>query len=209
MNLPKNDWNDFFISKKDIIYSVLDKIKDDKYFPDISIIFKSCELCELKNTKVIIVGQDCYHGEGQANGLCFSVNENIKNPPSLRNILKEMSNDSIHRESSDFSNLAKQGVLFLNSSLTVIEKKPGSHLHHWEPFTDDLIKYISDKKDKAVFILWGNYAKKKKSLINIEKHVVLEGTHPSPLSANRGGFFHNYYFSEANKHLEEPIEWNK
>ena len=120
-----------------------------------------------------------------------------------------MNNDGILRTSSNFTNVAKQGVLFLNSSLTVVEKTPGSHLQLWESFTDNVIKYISEKKENVVFILWGNFAKKKKKFIDTDKHIILEGTHPSPLSANRGGFFNKYYFSEANKYLKQPIDWNK
>ena len=167
----------------------------------------------MKNLKVIIIGQDCYHGTEQANGLCFSVNESINNPPSLKNILKEMKNDlNIQSRSSDFTSLSKQGVLLLNSSLTVHERLAGSHLKIWEKFTNNIIEYISNhSKNDLVFILWGNYAKEKKKLID-KRHFVIEGTHPSPLSANRGGFFGGAYFSKANKFLKEKkykeIDWN-
>ena len=208
MNIPDNDWKDFFAENSSNIVATENEIDKDKYFPDKSLIFRSFKLCNFEKIKVVILGQDCYHGEGQANGLCFSVNEGMKYPPSLRNILKEMSNDGIIRTSSDFTNLAKQGILFLNSSLTVVEKTPGSHLQLWESFTDNVIKYISEKKENVVFILWGNFAKKKKKFIDIDKHHILEGTHPSPLSANRGGFFNKYYFSEANKYLKQQIDWS-
>ena len=209
MNIPNNDWKLFFESNKDKIIEIEKEIDKDKFFTDKSIIYRAFHLCNLSNLKVVILGQDCYHGEGQANGLCFSVDEHIKNPPSLRNIIKEMKQDNIERINSDFSGLASQGVLFLNSSLTVKEKSPGSHMKIWEHFTDNVIKYISEEKEKVVFILWGNFAKNKIKMIKIEKHHILEGTHPSPLSANRGGFFNKYYFSEVNKLLDIPIDWTK
>ena len=218
-SIPDNNWKDFFVNNKDellSIHNLIDEKKQElkglKVFPPNELIFRAFNLCDLEKVKVVIIGQDCYHGQDQANGLCFSVNDGIKHPPSLRNILKEIESDiGIKRVQSDFTDLAQQGVLLLNSSLTVHEKKAGSHLKIWEKFTDKLIRYISDyKTDKVVFILWGNYAKDKKKFIS-DQHYILEGTHPSPLSANRGGFFGNKYFSKCNQILtennKEIIKW--
>ena len=206
-SIPNNNWKDFFVNNKDellSIHNLIDEKKQElkglKVFPRNELIFRAFNLCDIEKVKVVIIGQDCYHGQDQANGLCFSVNDGIKHPPSLRNILKEIESDiGKKRVQSDFTDLAQQGVLLLNSSLTVHEKKAGSHLKIWEKFTDKLIRYISDyKTDKVVFILWGNYAKDKKKFIS-DQHYILEGTHPSPLSANRGGFFGNKYFSKCNQ----------
>lgn len=219
--IPKNGWQEFFTENKSelsIIENELNqlKIKYDslKIFPQNENIFKAFELCDLNNLKVIIIGQDCYHGPNQANGLCFSVNENIDNPPSLKNILKEMKTDlGIDKRVSNFSDLAGQGVLLLNSSLTVHERLAGSHLHIWENFTNKVIEYICEhSSNDLVFILWGNYAKNKKKFIT-PRHLVIEGTHPSPLSANRGGFFGGKYFSKTNEFLKNKkydlIVWNQ
>jgi len=217
---PKNDWSEFFADNSDLLDKIFGEIEESaenmkplKIFPKRDNIFRALNLCSIKNTKVVIIGQDCYHGEDQANGLCFSVNEGLKHPPSLRNILKELESDiGMKRENgSDFTDLAEQGVLLLNSALTVVERLAGSNLKIWEPFTDLLIKYISDTSDKnLVFILWGNYAKNKKKFIS-SVHNIIEGTHPSPLSANRGGFFGGKYFSKANEFLknngDECINW--
>jgi uracil-DNA glycosylase len=217
--IPNNNWKEFFEQNKKELVQIEEKIntkkeasKDLKVFPPKEQIFNAFNLCDLDKIKVVIIGQDCYHGVNQANGLCFSVNDDIKHPPSLRNILKEMETDlGKKRVNSDFSDLAEQGVLLLNSSLTVQEKLAGSHLKIWESFTDKLIKYISDNNTtNLVFILWGNYAKNKKKYIR-PVHQIIEGVHPSPLSANRGGFFGNEYFSKCNKFLEKnnysPIKW--
>ena len=220
LTYPNNSWSQFFESKK----SQLDEISNEiskkqqeleglEVFPESNNIFRAFELCDFDNINVVIIGQDCYHGKGQANGLCFSVNDGIKIPPSLRNIYKELNNDlSITRSSNDFSSLAGQGVLLLNSSLTVHERLAGSHLSIWEKFTDCVIKFISEEsKTPIVFILWGNYAKSKKKFIG-DKHYVIEGTHPSPLSANRGGFFGEKFFSKANNNLKtigkKTIDWS-
>ncbi len=217
--IPNNNWKDFFENNKADLTLIEEKLNNKKHelngikvYPPEELIFNAFNLCSLDKIKVVIIGQDCYHGPNQANGLCFSVNEGIKYPPSLRNILKEMEKDlGTKRVNSDFSDLAKQGVLLLNSSLTVHEKLAGSHLKIWEGFTNNLIKHISDTIDrKIVFILWGNYAKNKKKYID-NRHKIIEGTHPSPLSANRGGFFGNSYFSKCNEFLEKnnysPIKW--
>ena len=214
-NIP-SDWLSCFDESK--LKSIEARINDAqiKYkgldiYPNSSDIFKSFLYVSFEKLKIVILGQDCYHGKNQANGLCFSVNDDIRPPPSLRNIIKEMKNDGIERTSGDFTNLAKQGILFLNSSLTVHEKLPGSHLEIWEDFTDNIIQFISkNSKNNIVFILWGNYAKNKAKFID-DRHLILSGTHPSPLAANRGGFFNNLYFSKANQFLIQnniiPIDW--
>lgn len=219
--IPNNGWQKFFTenqSELSIIENELNQLKIKyeslKIFPKNENIFKAFELCDLNNLKVIIIGQDCYHGPNQANGLCFSVNENIDNPPSLKNILKEMKSDlGIDKRVSNFSDLASQGVLLLNSSLTVHERLAGSHLYIWENFTNKVIEYIcKHSSNDLVFILWGNYAKNKKKFIT-PRHLVIEGTHPSPLSANRGGFFGGKYFSKTNEFLKNKkydlIVWNQ
>jgi len=218
LKIPQNNWNEFFKKNKKALKNIRSQLKECeirhagvKFFPPKEQIFRAFELCDLDNTKVVIIGQDCYHGPGQANGLCFSVDKGVKHPPSLRNIIKEMKYDlDAVRESSDFSDLASQGVLLLNSSLTVMEKCPGSHKNIWVNFTDSVIEYLSKRNEDLVFILWGNYAKSKREYI-YGKHFILEGTHPSPLASNRGGFFGGKYFSKTNYYLKmvekEPIKW--
>lgn len=182
------------------------------FFPEESLVFRALELTP--KPKVIILGQDPYHGEGEANGLAFGINPNKKIPPSLRNILKELKNDlSIECQNLSLEGWATQGVLLLNTVLTVQPNKPGSHFGiGWEVFTDNIIKEHADIGNK-VFILWGKKAQSKKHLINSNKNCILESNHPSPLSANRGGFFGTKPFSKANAFLEsigeEPIDWSK
>ena len=216
--IPDNDWSDFFAKNKKELKKINIKLKEAeetypglKIFPPKEKIFTAFENCSFKNTKVVIIGQDCYHGQDQANGMCFSVDKGIKHPPSLRNILKEIENDlGYKRESGNFIDLANQGVLLLNSSLSVLEKCPGKHMNIWVNFTDDVIEYLSKNKEDLIFILWGNYAKSKKEFI-FGSHYILEGTHPSPLSANRGGFFGGKYFSKTNYYLKQigkrKIKW--
>ena len=218
--LPQNDWKNVFLSKIDKLKEIEvqlnefnNKVSNKEIFPPKKYVFNAFELCSIKNTKVVIIGQDCYHGKNQANGLCFSVNENVKIPPSLRNIYKELKSDlKIERNTNDFTNLAKEGVLLLNSSLTVHEGIPGSHSKFWKDFTNYIIKYINDNCNNLVFILWGNHAKSKRKFINEEKHYIIEGTHPSPMSANRGGFFGGKYFSRTNDYLKnnskKEIDWS-
>ena len=182
----------------------------------------SFNLCPLNKVKVIILGQDPYHNIKEtysgtmipeAMGLSFSISNDIKKrPPSLRNIIKELNNDlGTNNDFTDLTKWCQQGVLLLNSSLTVRQGKPGCHLKLWEKFTNSLIKAISDDYSGIVFLLWGNYAKSKLDLINLNKHYCLTATHPSPLSANRGGWFGCKHFSKANEILKkinkEPIEW--
>ena len=175
-------------------------------------IFRSLELTTFDNVKVVILGQDPYHGLNQAHGLAFSVKKNVPKPPSLKNIFKEISEDlKIEKRSSgDLTNWAKQGVLLLNTCLTVSPGRPGSHSHlGWQEFTDSVIKAV-DTKDRVVFILWGSYARKKKELLSNNKNLILEAPHPSPLSAHRG-FFGCKHFSKTNqflhKHEIKDIDW--
>lgn len=182
-------------------------------YPDKEDVFTAFNLTSFKDIKVVIIGQDPYFNEGQANGLAFSVKENVQIPPSLRNIFKELNSDlniSIPT-SGDLSKWAKQGVLLLNSTLTVEEKKPNSHVSYpWSIFTDSIIKYISDYKSKVVFILWGNFAKSKSKLIDESEHFVIKTSHPSPLSA-RHSFFGSKVFSKTNIYLKnnhiKEIDW--
>ncbi|MBU2940214.1 uracil-DNA glycosylase [Lacinutrix sp. C3R15] len=183
-------------------------------FPEKELIFNAFNLCAFEDVKVVIIGQDPYHDYGQANGLCFSVNDGIAFPPSLKNIFKELNND-INKtipESGNLESWAKQGVLLLNATLTVRAHQAGSHQKKgWETFTDAVIKLISDKKENVIFLLWGGYAKKKAKLINTNKHQILSAGHPSPLSANRGYWFGNKHFSKVNFLLEQdgfrPLVW--
>ncbi|OWP85711.1 uracil-DNA glycosylase, partial [Flavobacterium covae] len=183
-------------------------------FPKGSLIFSAFDHCPFDNVKVVIIGQDPYHGLGQANGLCFSVNEGISFPPSLINIFKEIQTDlNIPIPiSGNLERWAEQGVLLLNATLTVRENTAGSHQNKgWETFTDAVIEQISDKKENVVFLLWGGFAKKKGAKIDRNKHYVLEAGHPSPLSANRGLWFNNKHFSKTNDYLKsikkEEIKW--
>ncbi|MCH4552613.1 uracil-DNA glycosylase [Aestuariibaculum lutulentum] len=175
-------------------------------FPPKDQIFNAFNHCAFENVKVVIIGQDPYHDQGQANGLCFSVNDGIKHPPSLVNIFKEIETDLevAYPESGNLERWADQGVLLLNATLTVRAHQAGSHQKKgWETFTDVVIKTISDYKDNVVFLLWGGYAKKKVKLIDSKKHHVLISGHPSPLSANRGYWFGNKHFSKTNEILRE------
>jgi uracil-DNA glycosylase len=176
-------------------------------------IFRSFDACDFDKVKVVIIGQDPYHGPGQANGLCFSVRENVKMPPSLVNIFKEIRNDlgKPIPQTGDLERWARQGVLLLNATLTVRASSPGSHQNKgWETFTDAVIKTISDQKEHVVFLLWGAYAQKKGEIIDRQKHYVLLSPHPSPFSADRG-FFGNKHFSKANDYLKskglKEIDW--
>jgi len=177
-------------------------------------IFRAFELCPFNKVKVVILGQDPYHGAGQANGLSFAVGEQVALPPSLQNIFKELENDlgqPLVHKTGDLERWAKQGVLLLNATLTVRAKTAGSHQGKgWELFTDAVIKALSDKREHLVFILWGNYAKAKGAHIDRFKHDVIESAHPSPFSAHNG-FFGSKPFSKANEYLskngETPIDW--
>lgn len=183
-------------------------------FPPGKLIFNAFNLCPFDKVKVVIIGQDPYHGEGQAHGLSFSVNDGVAFPPSLQNIFKEIENDLglPIPTSGNLSRWAVQGVLLLNATLTVRVHEAGSHQRRgWEQFTDAAIRALSQGREHVVFILWGSYARSKKALVDTGKHLVLESVHPSPLSANRGGWFGNHHFSRANAYLAEhgqaTINW--
>src|ERR1043165_4888509 len=176
-------------------------------------IFRAFDCCAFEDVKVVIIGQDPYHGAGQANGLCFSVRDGIRQPPSLVNIFKEINKDlgKPIPTSGNLERWAEQGVLLLNATLTVRGSTPGSHQNKgWETFTDAVIKMISDSKSNVVFLLWGAYAQKKGEVIDRSKHLVLMSAHPSPFSADRG-FFGCKHFSKANEYLKnkglKEIDW--
>ena len=183
-------------------------------YPPKNEIFAAFEHCPFDDLKVVIIGQDPYHGPNQANGLCFSVNDGVSFPPSLQNIFKELEND-LGVAIPIWGNLEKwanQGVLLLNATLTVRKGEAGSHQKKgWETFTDAVIKQISDQKEHVIFLLWGGFAQKKGAKIDRSKHLVLESGHPSPLSANRGLWFGNRHFSQTNEYLnrlgKEEIVW--
>jgi uracil-DNA glycosylase len=183
-----------------------------KVFPPAARIFRAFDECPFDHVKVVILGQDPYHGAGQANGLCFAVESGIAPPPSLQNIFKEIEADLGHSVSRgpDLSRWARQGVLLLNATLTVLEGAAGSHQNKgWEQFTDAAVRALSEEREGLVFLLWGNHARRKGANIDRRKHLVLESAHPSPLSAR--GFFGCRHFSKANAYLfargEAPIDW--
>ena len=187
--------------------------KNHECFPKKEAIFAAFNFCSLDTLKVVIIGQDPYHSENQANGLCFSVKDGVKHPPSLVNIFKEVAEDldKEYPQSGNLEKWAKQGVLLLNATLTVRAHEAGSHQKKgWEIFTDEIIKEISDKKENLIFLLWGKFAESKMKLIHIEKHKILIAPHPSPLGAWRG-WFGNKHFSKTNAFLrkigENQIVW--
>ena len=198
----------------DLIAFVKQDYQNHECFPKRSDVFNAFNHCHFDKVKVVIIGQDPYHGIGQANGLCFSVNDGVNHPPSLINIFKEIEQDLgiPYPKNGNLMPWAKQGVLLLNATLSVRAHEAGSHQNKgWEQFTDAVIKTISAEKANIVFLLWGGFAKKKKKLIDTEKHFVLETGHPSPLSANRGYWFGNKHFSKTNFLLRQvglsAIEW--
>jgi uracil-DNA glycosylase len=187
----------------DLIDFVKTEYQTQTVYPPGKEIFRAFDACEFGNVKVVIIGQDPYHGPGQANGLCFSVREGLRMPPSLLNIFKEIQNDLRKPipASGDLGRWSNQGVLLLNATLTVRASTPGSHQKKgWETFTDAVIKKISDEREHVVFMLWGAYAQKKGEIIDRKKHLVLMSAHPSPFSADRG-FFGCKHFSKANDYL--------
>ncbi len=199
---------------KDLVEFVKSEYKQHQCFPPGSQIFNAFNHCHFDDVKVVIIGQDPYHGPGQANGLCFSVADGVVHPPSLINIFKEIEADLgiAYPKSGNLERWAKQGVLLLNATLTVRAHQAGSHQNKgWETFTDAVIKTISSEKQNVIFLLWGGFAKKKAKLIDTQKHNILNSGHPSPLSANRGYWFGNKHFSRANQHLESKgkakVEW--
>ena len=215
-----NEWKlvlqDFFQQEswKGLASFIRKEYSTKKVFPEGKNIFKAFDLTPFSNVKVIILGQDPYHDDNQAHGLSFSVPTNIKIPPSLKNIYKEIENDLNIKKDFTNGNLedwAGQGILLLNAILTVVAHTPASHRDKgWENFTDFIIKTLSDKKDNLVFMLWGNYAKSKKCLIDSKRHLILESVHPSPFSAYNG-FFGCKHFSKCNRYLREnkikEIKW--
>jgi uracil-DNA glycosylase len=200
----------YFINLTDFVEKEYD---NHTCYPKQEDVFRAFDYCSFEDLKVVIIGQDPYHGKGQANGLCFSVHDEIKHPPSLKNIFKELKEDIGKGipESGDLSSWAKQGVLLLNATLTVREGEAGSHQKQgWEQFTDVVIQKISEEKKDVVFLLWGKFAENKGSIINVEKHTLFKAPHPSPLGAWRG-WFGSKHFSKTNKFLEnkglETIDW--
>ncbi|MBD8923972.1 uracil-DNA glycosylase [bacterium] len=207
----KNIWDS--LEFNEFYKKVMHEYELKEIYPPKDYIFNALKLTSYKDTKVVIVGQDPYHGEGEAHGLSFSVQKGVKIPPSLKNIYKELYSDLgiVPVDNGDLSNWAKQGVLLLNSVLTVEKDKAASHRNiGWDALTDYIIKMLNLKEEPIVFILWGNFAKKKAKLITNEKHLIITSAHPSPLSASRG-FFGSKPFSKVNNFLVnnklKPIDW--
>lgn len=215
-----NDWD----NKLSVVWSspnfnkfynnILKLYDKEEIYPPKDYIFNALKLTSFKDTKVVIMGQDPYHGKGEAHGLSFSVQKGIKLPPSLKNIYKELYDDLGIKpcEYGDLTKWAKEGVLLLNSVLTVKKDTPASHKNiGWEPLTDYIIKVLNTKEEPVVFILWGNFAKSKKAFITNPKHLIIESAHPSPFSFNHG-FFGSHPFSKTNNFLKQnnikPIDWN-
>ena len=212
--LLESEFNSEYFKK--LIAFVKEEYSLTKCHPKGSQIFNAFDTCPINSLKVVIIGQDPYHGMNQANGLCFSVNKGVQHPPSLINILKEIKDDlglKFNDNNGDLSKWAKQGVMLLNATLTVRDGYAGSHQNKgWETFTDKVIQIISDETNNTVFLLWGSFAKHKRKLIDTKKHKILESGHPSPLSANRGYWFGNKHFSQCNEYLESigehKIDWS-
>ena len=198
---------------EELVSFVKQEYASGEVFPAGRNIFRAFDKCPFDKLKVVIIGQDPYHGDGQANGLCFSVNEGVPFPPSLKNIFKEVSDDigvPVPR-SGELDRWAEQGVLMLNAVLTVRAHNAASHAGHgWERFTDAVVKAIAERKQGVVYMLWGSYAQRKGAIANPKQNLILHAVHPSPLSAYRG-FFGCKHFSQANNYLisigKEPIEW--
>lgn len=211
-------WTEVLAPIKNTEYftTLWEKVKEEyqttKCFPPKDQIFRAIELTPFDEVKVVIIGQDPYHNDNQANGLCFSVLDKVKAPPSLKNIFKELEDDlGIKKTSNELEMWAKQGILLLNATLTVRAHEANSHKDlGWEQFTDFIIKEISDKKENVVFVLWGAFAQKKAGLIDASKHFIIQSAHPSPFSVHKG-FFGSRPFSKINQFLEEkgkePINW--
>ena len=211
-------WTEILAPIKNTEYftTLWEKVKEEYQtttcFPPKDQIFRAIELTPFEEVKVVIIGQDPYHNDNQANGLCFSVSDKVTAPPSLKNIFKELEDDlGIKKTSNELEIWAKQGVLLLNATLTVRAHEANSHKGlGWEQFTDFIIKEISDKKENVVFVLWGAFAQKKAGLIDASKHFIIQSAHPSPFSVHKG-FFGSRPFSKINQFLEEkgkePINW--
>ncbi len=207
----KKEFNKPYFKK--LLSFIQKEYKTKTIFPPQKELFTAFDLCDFADVRVVILGQDPYHGLGQAHGLCFSVNPGVRVPPSLKNIYKELYTDIKKpiSDNGDLRNWAKQGALLINAKMTVQQKKPASHQKKgWEVFTDEVIKEISNKKEHVVFLLWGNFAKSKIDFIDQSKHLVLTAAHPSPFSAYNG-FFGCKHFSKTNEYLtstsQTPIEW--
>ena len=216
----QTDWNPILRQEfnkpywVDLQNYILDQRASHMVFPAHPDVFRAFHLTSFATLKVVILGQDPYHGVGQANGLCFSVSPGVSFPPSLQNIFKELEDDlGVSKpQSGDLAAWAEQGILLLNTTLTVRQGAPASHQGKgWETFTDEVIRCISQKKEKIVFVLWGASARRKKSLIDVTKHTCIESVHPSPLSAYRG-FFGSKPFSRINQLLRQQgiteIDWS-
>ena len=215
-----NSWKNVLKEEfeKDYFYRLVEFVKEEyagptPVYPPAGLIFNAFDRCPFNQVKVVIIGQDPYHGAGQANGLCFSVNKGIPFPPSLMNIFKEIEQDlgTTIPHDGDLTRWSEQGVLLLNATLTVRASQAGSHQRRgWEEFTDAAIRALATQRENIVFILWGSYAQKKGAFIDRNRHLVLTSPHPSPLSAYQG-FFGNHHFSRTNDYLKEhgkePIIW--
>jgi uracil-DNA glycosylase len=217
--MTTTDWNPVLRAElakpywKDLQRFVVDERARHQVYPPHEQVFAALHLTSYADVEVLILGQDPYHGAGQAHGLCFSVRHGVDKPPSLVNIFKELEADLGHRPPNhgNLEHWARQGVLLLNAVLTVRAHKAASHQGKgWETFTDEVIRTVNDKPERCVFILWGAYARKKKALVDLNRHTVIESAHPSPLSAHNG-FFGSRPFSRANAALVEagraPIDW--
>ncbi|WP_288982695.1 uracil-DNA glycosylase [uncultured Flavobacterium sp.] len=221
MFIKKASWQQLLASEfqkpyfLELMQLVAQEYETTTCFPPKELIFNAFEQFEFEETKVVIIGQDPYHGTGEANGLCFSVNDGVAIPPSLKNIFTEINTEYesiFFPNSGNLERWAKQGVLLLNAGLTVRKDEANSHKHlKWNLFTDAVIQLINEQSENVVFLLWGSFAQKKGKLINRNKHLVLESGHPSPLSANRGFWFGNNHFKLTNAYLNEKgkkeIEW--
>lgn len=198
---------------KQLVSFVKEEYQQKRIYPPGSLIFSAFDHCSFDDVKVVIVGQDPYHGPGQANGLCFSVADGVRHPPSLQNIFKEIQSDlgQAIPQSGNLERWADQGVLLLNATLTVEASKAGSHQNRgWETFTDAVLDIVSKQKENIVFVLWGSYAQKKGAFLDGNKHLILKSPHPSPFSAH-SGFFGCKHFSKTNQYLNSkgltPINW--
>jgi len=200
---------------RDLMQAVDAEYQNYSCFPPKELLFAAFDHCPFEDLKVVIIGQDPYHGVGEANGLCFSVKDGVRIPPSLRNIFRELNDDFgtvFLPTSGNLERWAKQGVLLLNTSLSVRKDSPNSHKHlNWSVFTDAVIQKISDEKERTVFLLWGSFAQKKGAKIDRNQHLVLESGHPSPMSANQGNWFGKKHFSQTNAYLKAKgkteIDW--
>lgn len=218
-DLIQNDWKNVLKSCFDqnwmaqLEAHLLDEYTQHTIFPPFSSICKALELTPFDAVKVVIIGQDPYHGVGEAQGFSFSVPNGVKIPPSLRNIFKELTHDlGVERKQSDLTDWANQGVLLLNSVLTVRENEPGSHAKiGWQTFTAQILQQLNAREKPIVFMLWGNYAQQMGKHLDASKHLIIRSAHPSPLAANRGGWFGSKPFSQANAFLVVkglyPIHW--